>query len=342
LTAAGAALLACALTASPPGSAQSGSSAPFAPDDTPTRDKAQRPQWFKASALDLRVDLRDAVDGGKRGLIVYFGQASCPYCIALMSVNFGTEADIVAYTRRHFDVVAIDAWGKRTVTDLYGSTLSESDYARREDTDFTPSLVFFDSDGREALRLRGYYAPYRFRAALAYVVEGYYRHESFRDYLQRADPPPKFDLQALNEQPFFAGPPYMFDRSRAAAQKPLLVFFEQRNCHACDILHGEPLNDPQTQALLRSVDSVQLDMRTDTPLTSPKGQRTTARDWATALQLYHAPVLVFFDERGEEIIRLDTVAQLYSLRSALEYVSQRGYLHAPTLQRWQEMGAAQQ
>ena len=35
-------------------------------------------------------------------------------------------------------------------------------------TNFTPSLVFYDADGNIALRLRGYYPPYQFRAALEY------------------------------------------------------------------------------------------------------------------------------------------------------------------------------
>jgi len=321
--------------------AQSGSSARFSSQDLSKREKAQHPAWFKTSTLDLRTDLEDAATGGKHGIIVYFGQAHCPYCIALIDVNFGSEFDIAEYTRRHFDLVALDAWGERAVTDLRGTASSESAYARREDTNFTPSLIFYDVEGREALRLRGYYAPYRFRAALAYVVEGYYRHESFRDYLQRADPPPKFDLQGMNEQPFFTGPPYLLDRSQVTAQKPLVVFFEQRNCHSCDILHSEPLRDPQTRALLRAVDSVQLDMRSDTPLTAPGGTRTTARNWATALQLYYAPALVFFDERGKEIVRLNSVVQQYRLRETLEYVSERGYLQAPTSREWQALGKAQ-
>lgn len=338
LAAAGVAL-ACALAAGP-ATAQSGSSGRFAVDANDDRQAEPHPRWFKRSTLDLRADLRDARLAGKNGLVVYFGQAHCPYCIALIDVNFGRETDIVDYTRRHFDVVALDAWGDRAVTDLQGATLSETALAAREDADFTPTLVFYDAGGREALRLRGYYSPYRFRAGLAYVVEGFYERESFRDYLARADPPPKFDLQEIAEESFFADSPYDLDRSRQAAQKPLLVFFEQRNCHACDILHGAPLRDPQTRKLLRAVRSVQLDVRSDTPLTTPGGKRSTARAWAADLDLGLAPVLVFFDERGREILRLDSVQSLYQLRAALEFVSSRAYLQSPSFERWQALHAA--
>jgi thioredoxin-related protein len=304
-------------------------------DDTPRRRGVEHPPWFKHSFLDLREDLREALDRGKLGLIVYFGQEDCAYCEALMQVNWGREADIVAYTRKHFDVVAIDIWGAREVTDMQGRVLTEREFAVREGTNFTPSLIFYDGWGREALRLRGYYPPYKFRGALEYVVDGFYLTESLRDYMARADPPPKFDIGDLNDEPFFDPPPYALCRRRFPAARPLVVFFEQRECHACDILHSEPLQDETTQALLGRFQVVQLDMWSDTPVITPGGARVTAREWARRLGLFYAPSLVFFDEEGREVFRLDSVARLYRLRNTLRYVLEKGYLEAP-LQRWQE------
>ncbi len=304
-------------------------------DDVPARRGVEHPPWFKSSFLDLREDLREAVAHGKQGLIVYFGQPDCAYCQALLEVNWGRERDIVAYTRRHFDVVAIDIWGSREVIDMEGRVLAEREFAVREGTHFTPSLIFYDADGREALRLRGYYPPYKFRAALEYVVDGFYRQESLRDYLARADPPPKFEVGGLNEQAFFDPPPHALCRSRIPAARPLVVFFEQRECHACDILHSDPLQDGETRALLQRFQVVQLDMWAQTPVITPSGERTTARRWAEDLQLFYAPTLVFFDEGGQEVFRLDSVARLYRLRNTLRYVLAKGYREAP-LQRWQE------
>ncbi len=304
-------------------------------DDTPRRRGVEHPPWFKHSFLDLREDLREALERGKRGIIVYFGQRDCAYCEALMQVNWGREADIVAYTRKHFDVIAIDIWGAREVTDLQGRVLTERELAVRERTHFTPSLIFYDGWGREALRLRGYYPPYKFRAALEYVVDGFYLTESLRDYLARADPPPKFDLGDLNEEPFFDAPPHALCRRRIPADRPLVVFFEQRECHACDILHSDPLQDARTRDLLERFQVVQLDMWAETPVITPAGERSTAREWAERLGLFYAPSLVFFDERGHEVFRLDSVARLYRLRNVLHYVLEKGYLEVP-LQRWQE------
>jgi len=240
----------------------------FSFDDAPLSDEVVYPDWFKLSFLNLRDDLHDAVSAGKSGIIVYFGQKHCPYCKKLMEVNFGKD-DIAKYTQKHFDFIATDIFGDRSVTDMGGVTLSEKALAEREKTTFTPSLIFYDREGKEALRLRGYYPPYKFRAALEYVVDGFYRKESFRAYLERADPPPRFEPGDLNEESFFAAPPYALDRSRIAASRPLAVFFEQGDCHACDVLHSGPLHNAVIQGQFRMLDVVQLNMWADTPVLTP-------------------------------------------------------------------------
>jgi len=70
---------------------------------------------------------------------------------------------------------------------------------------------------------------------------------------------------------------------------------------------------------------------------TPDGKRLTAREWARRLGLFYAPTVVFFDERGKEVFRIDSVVRLYRLRGVLQYVLAKGYLEAPTFQRWREM-----
>ena len=305
-------------------------------DDTPRLRDIQYPEWFKLSFLELRSDLSEALEDGKTGIIVYFGQKHCAYCEALMEVNFRRKQDIVHYTREHFDVIPIDIWGSREVVDMNGVHTTERLLSEREKTNFTPSLIFYDGQGNEALRLRGYYPPYEFRAALEYVVDGYYEIESLRDSLARANPPPKLEAGGMNERDFFLRPPYVLDRSEFPAHQPLVVFFEQHECHACDVLHTGPLGDTETQMLLDDFEAVQLDMWSDRPVVAPDGQRLTASQWARQLGLFFAPTLVFFDERGEEILRVDSVVRLYRLRRMLEYVVTKGYLTVPSYQRWRQ------
>jgi len=306
---------------------------PFQFDDTPLEDLLEYPEWFKNSFLELDDDLREAADAGKTGIIVYFGQKRCAYCKMLLEVNFRTP-DIVSYTRQHFDVVPIDIWSPEQVTTPSGESMSEREYSQQLGTNFTPSLVFFDADGRVALRLRGYYPPYQFRAALEYVAGGHYLREKFPVYMARGDKTLRFEAEDLVEEPFFSPPPYNLDRSRFRAELPLVVFFEQGDCHACDILHTQPLRRSAVRMLFNRFESVQLNIYAETPVVKPDGTPSTAGEWARELGIFYAPSIVFFDEAGREIIRVDSVVRLFRLSNVLNYVVSRGYVTEPNFLRW--------
>jgi thioredoxin-related protein len=304
-------------------------------DDQPLDEPLAFPDWFKLSFLDLPEDIEEARAAGKAGLIVYFGQKYCAYCRQFLEKDLNRE-DIQAYMRQHFDVIGIDIHGHRQVVDPSGNEFDEAGYAVQENTNFTPSVIFFDVEGHEVLRLRGYYPPYRFRAALEYVADRHYRNERYREFLARAGVPLVFEPGELSEESFFLPGPYMLDRSRIPAERPLAVFFEQGNCHACDVLHTGPLADPEIRSLMEQLESVQLSFWEDTPVVTPAGERTTARRWADELGLFYTPTLIIFDPNGNEIIRVDSVVQFYRLRNVLEYVLEEGYRDHATFQRWRE------
>ena len=304
-------------------------------DDQPLEEPLGFPAFFKLSFLDLQEDLQEAKADGKAGIMVYFGQKYCAYCQKFLEHDLEDEG-IQTYLLKHFDVIGLDIHGYRTVTDMRGKEMLESHLAIREGTNFTPSVVFYDTNGREALRLRGYYPPYRFLAALEYVADRHYRNERFREYLARADVPLVFEPGDLIEEPFFMPGPYMLDRSRWPADRPLVVFFEQGNCHACDVLHSGPLSDPEIRGQISRLESVQLSFWEPTPVVTPSGERTTVREWGSSLGLFYTPTLIFFDEQGREIIRVDSVVQFYRLRNVLEYILSGGYREHETFQRWRQ------
>lgn len=305
----------------------------FSFDDAPLEDVIVYPAWFKESLLALDDALQEALEKDKKGLIVYFGQKRCAYCKKLMDINFRQD-DIVEYTLQHFDVVAIDVWSPEEVSLPDGRTLSEREYAAALETNFTPSLIFYDGDGRIALRLRGYYPPYQHRAAIEYVADGHYKRETFAAYLERGDQTLRFEPGDLIEDPLFERPPFQLDRRYGESGQPLLVIFEQGDCHACDVLHTDPLQKKIVRDPLGSLEIVQLDMRADTPVVTPEGNRTTASAWARELGLFYAPTLIFFDEKGKEIIRVDSVVQLTRLSNVLEFVLSKGYIESPNFLHW--------
>ncbi len=300
-------------------------------EDAPRAREIRYPDWFKPSFLDIREDLQEARAAGKQGLILYFGQKHCAYCQKLLEENFVRE-DIAAYTQKYFDVVALDIHGSRDVVIPTGERLLEMDWAQQLNAYFTPSLLFLNLEGEAVLFLRGYYPTYTFMAALEFVADRHYLQEGLQEFIARAQP-----LSEGGEpvsETWFQSPPYLLDRTQWPAQRELVVMFEQGNCFACDLLHTDPLTDPAVLQQIQQLDVVQLDPRHSTPVVTPDGRKTTANEWAKELGLIYYPSLLFFDQHGKEILRIDSVVRLYRLSLVMEFVSSHGYQHEPDFQLW--------
>ena len=299
-------------------------------DDQPLGEALSLPPWFKLSFLDIQNDIAEAAQNN-RGLIIYFGRHDCPYCKALLENNWG-RPDIKSYTQKHFDVIAIDVLGHRLITDPNGQQLKERDYSAQLQANFTPTLHFFDKQGKWAFKLTGYRPPYQFKAALEYVADNHHRKESFADYYARAEMANNFGNRQLNSHPNIRFSNKLLDLSKS--DKPVLILFDRPRCHACDVLHGGPLQNKFIIQRLQKFNSIQLDISSDQVIITPTGQRTTSRAWTKQLQLDYTPTLIFFNPQGKEIIRISSVVWFYRLRNVLDYVSTKGYLHYPSFQQW--------
>ncbi|MDY6978933.1 MAG: thioredoxin fold domain-containing protein [Pseudomonadota bacterium] len=303
--------------------------------DKPLEEPVSVPDWFKLSFLDLYDDIDEATADGKDGLIVYFGQKHCPYCKAHMEINWGNP-DIVKYTRDRFDVIAIDVKGSRNITTVDGHVYEEKEFSVQQKTNFTPSLLFYNDKKEIVLKLQGYHPPYRFRAALEFVSDRHYEKETFREYLSRAELADSFGKDKLNQHTAFMPAPYILDRSKIPASRPLAVFFEQPRCHACDVLHAGPLSNDLITTNFKKMDVVQLNMQSETRLMTPDGRNITAAQWARELDLYYAPTIIFFDEQGKEILRINSVVWLYRLKNVLEYILSGAHKNYETYQLWRQ------
>lgn len=288
----------------------------------------QKPEWFKASFLDLREDVAEAAEGGKR-VMLYFYQDGCPYCEKLIHTNFA-QRDIAGKARQNLDVIAINLWGDTTVTDLQGREVSEKQFARELKVQFTPTLLFLDEQGAVALRVNGYYPPHKFMAALDYVAGRHENSLAFRDYLAQQQ-----QLAAsgkLHIEKGFLQPPY--DLRRKAGDRPLLVLFEQKECPVCDEMHGEAFRRRETRELLAAFDVALLDIWDKRPLTTPDGKRMPVTEWAQERKIQYAPSMAFFDESGREVFRTEAYLRPFHLQSAMDYVASGAYSREPEFQRF--------
>jgi len=293
------------------------------------------PKWFHESFLDIPEELRDAARERKR-VMLYFGQDGCPYCKALMKVNFG-EADIVATTRRHFVPIALNIWGDREVTWTDGRKLAEKELARVLRVQYTPTLLFLDEGGRVALRLNGYLAPDKFRVALDYVSRRKEKEQTFADF--QAGRAPAAAGGTLAPEPFFEKGSIDVPRIARESKRPVLVVFERVPCGDCDELHREGFKRPEVRKLLASFKVLQVDALGAGPVVAEDGRRETARDWAGRLQVNNTPTLVFFDAAAKEVFRVDGYVRPFHLASALDYVASGAYRGEPSFQRFVQQRA---
>lgn len=288
------------------------------------------PAWFKESFLEFGDDVKEAAQARKR-VIVMFHQDGCPYCSALVERNL-SQKDIELKMRKHFDVVALNMWGDREVVAVDGQMYTEKSFAAALRVQFTPTLLFLDERGAMVLRLNGYLPPQRFKLALDYVAGRHEQTTTYREYVKTHAPPATGG--ALHAESFFAAPPHDLSIGRRPADAPVAVFFEQLQCPNCDTLHAHVLRDPDTRTLIGKFQSVQLDMWSDTPIVTPAGQRTTAREWAQAMDVKYAPTIVLFNPDGEEVIRSEAFFKAFHTQSLFDYVASAAYRNEPSFQRY--------
>jgi len=147
---------------------------------------------FLDSFLELRDDLQEASDEGKRFAIIW-EQKGCPYCKEMHQVNFA-RPDVNEYVRENFAILQLNLWGSREVTDFDGEAMEERALARTWLVNFTPTVQFFPAtleglEGRpgrdiEVARMPGYFKPFHFVSMFEFVDGERYREQNFQRFLQ--------------------------------------------------------------------------------------------------------------------------------------------------------------
>ncbi len=295
---------------------------------------AEKPSWFRDSFLDIREDIAEAAALNKR-IVLYFYQDGCPYCGKLLQDNFGNP-EIAALTQQHFDVIALNMWGDREVTDLAGEASTEKAFAAALKVQYTPTLIFFDEAGSVALRVNGYYAPDEFKLALDFVAGKHERQGSIRDYLLKRIAAEKATAQtaALPALPGELAQPLQLQQTLRDQKRPLLLIFAQPNCAACDELRADVLKRKEVAYSLSNLEVAQLNIQSKATLQTPTGDTQSMADWAQHLGIKYTPSLVFFDPTGQEVFRTEAYLKSFHLHGAMDYVITQAYQHQPSFQRF--------
>ena len=296
---------------------------------------ATHPDWFKESFLDLDEDVADATEANKR-LVLYFWQPGCPYCNQLWEDNF-SDKEIEDKFRQNFEIVSINMWGDREVISVAGNTFTEKAFSAALDIKYTPTLLFFNEKKKIIHRLNGYIPPKAFKLSLEFVSGKHEKDQSFGEYssTQKKQLIEKAGISKdqLHNEDFFTKDKTDLKPDKFT-KKYLAVFFEEKGCENCNLLHEKTLQDSNTRKLVKQFESVQFDRNADTPLTTPSGKKATAKQWSDTLNISYLPAMLFFDSNGKEVMRIDAQMRTFHVQSVFDYVLTGAYKTEKNFQRY--------
>ena len=295
---------------------------------------ATHPDWFKESFLDLEEDIADAAKLKKR-LVVYFWQPGCPYCTQLWEENFAKQ-EIVDFFRSNFEIVALNMWGDREVISVGGNDYTEKSFSDALGIKYTPTLLFFDENKKVVHRLNGYIPPKSFKLALDYVAGKHEKQQSYGEFVASRQKKLASDSGALIKENFFSTLPESTKLAELIKQgKYLAVFFEGKGCdNNCTLLHEKTLKDPVTRDLVKQFVSVQFDRYSDNQIITPSGKKMSISEWANKLNISYLPAMVFFNDDGKEVMRIDAQMRTFHIQSVFDYVLSGAYKTEPNFQRY--------
>lgn len=293
----------------------------------------EHPEWFRDSFLELPDDVVELADEDKN-LLLYFYQNGCPYCSKLINTTILNQ-EVESALRSKYEVISLNMWGDRELIGLDGKPYTEKTYSAELGIQFTPSLLFVKSDLSIDLRVNGYRSPASMMEILDYLANkaGDESLASWKNSQKQKNPATE---RPLTDQPYFMKAPYMLDRSKIAAQRPLAVLFESSNCNLCEQYHAQVLNQPAVKSRLLKMDVLQLDIQKSTSLITPQGQKKTAKQWAEDLNINDLPALILFNKTGEEVIRKDGMLKAFHTQGILEYTLRDAAKSQPSFQRFLE------
>ncbi len=106
--------------------------------------------------------------------------------------------------------------------------------------------------------------------------------------------------------------------------KRVMLFFHQDGCPYCARLVEENFTDPEIKSYIQQhFDGISLNMWGDREVVSVGGKSFTEKTLSAALKVQFTPTLLFLNEQGKVILRLNGYQSPEKFRKALSYVAQK-------------------
>lgn len=109
--------------------------------------------------------------------------------------------------QQHFDVIGFEIFDDSEMTAPDGKAMRVKEFAAHMGAEFSPTLVFLDTEGRVLLRVVGYYPPQRFTRALDFLSSDAHRDGLFGEYEARIPSQADTNGQPMIRDELFESPP---------------------------------------------------------------------------------------------------------------------------------------
>lgn len=140
-------------------------------------------------------DLSKLIGKGQKPLLVLFEQKVCQACDELHNDIFKRKETLEQLKR--FNVVRLDMWSKAPLVTPQGKKTTAEKWAREINVQYSPSLVYFDNQGKEIIRTEAYLKAFHTQSVMDYAASGAYKTQpNFQRFIaKRAD---KLEAQGVH------------------------------------------------------------------------------------------------------------------------------------------------
>lgn len=154
----------------------------FASGPAPAQTRDAMTHFFDQAFGNLQDEAKTARDEGKKGVVIMFTQADCPWCEKMRETVLNQVA-VQDYFHKHFRILHVDIKGDTPLTDFSGKETTEKDFAFGQRVRATPVFAFFDTDGKLLTKYTGAAKDAQeFTWLGEFVVDGAYKTKKFTAY----------------------------------------------------------------------------------------------------------------------------------------------------------------
>jgi thioredoxin-related protein len=140
--------------------------------------------FFNTTADDLQEVLDEANSAHKKGILIFFGMKTCPFCHK-MKMNILNNNEIIKFYEKNFLMLELDITSNIEMIDFKGKDTTFKDFANKHRVRATPVIAFFNLKGKKIFKRTGYMKLEEFKLLGDFIVQNLYLTQRFTKYKRK-------------------------------------------------------------------------------------------------------------------------------------------------------------